>query len=97
MADTVIEVDDHRVRSVNIADELIEYLVNTSSTNAINKFFIVHYIIGRKSEIRKCIQCADLIRSPNVGTSATHKHKNICDNKMKRPAKQPDRSKIFIS
>ena len=47
MADTVIEVDDHPVRSVNIADELIEYLVNTSSTNAINKIFIVLYINGR--------------------------------------------------
>ena len=86
MADNVIDVDDHPVRIVNVADDLIENRVNTSSTNAIHKFFIVQYINGRKSEIRKCIQCDDLIRRPNAGTSAMHKHENTFEIKRKRPA-----------
>ena len=61
MADNVIEVDNHPVRSVDVADDRIGYRVNTSSTNAINKFFSVQYTNNRKSDIRKCIQCADLI------------------------------------
>ena len=39
MADNVIEVDDHPIRSVDVADDLIKYRVNTSSTNATKRFF----------------------------------------------------------
>ena len=41
MADNLIEVDDHPVRCVDVACDLIEYRVSTSSTNAISKFFNV--------------------------------------------------------
>ena len=73
MADNVIEVDEHSVRSLDVPDDLIEYRLNTSSTKAIIKFFMVQYINGRKSEIRECSQCADLIRTPNDGITAMHK------------------------
>ena len=71
---------------------IIEYKPSCKSLVAeIHKYFLVQYVNGRRTEIRKCLSCSSLIKSVKSGTSAMQKHRNSCISStlQKRPSDQP--------
>ena len=71
---------------------IIEYKPSCKSLVAeIHKHFLVQYVNGRRTEIRKCLSCSSLIKSVKSGTSALQKHRKSCISStlQKRPSDQP--------
>ena len=66
-----------------------KYTTDTKGSD-VHKFFSVHFVNGRKTDVRKCFKCSTIVKCPNSGTIALHRHTELCTKKqdMKRPADQ---------
>ena len=58
--------------------DIIEYKLASFPSNGVHDLYFIQFVNGRKTEFRKCIRCSAGIKAPKSGTSALHKHKDIC-------------------
>ena len=47
-----------------------------------SEFFFVQFVNGRKTDVRKCMKCSTNVKRPNSGTTALHRHKELCTKKQ---------------
>ena len=69
----------------DVQEVVVEYKPSPKTGAEIHQHFLVQFLNGRNSEYRKCAKCSDLIKFPKSGTSALHKHHNLC----RQPRSQP--------
>ena len=69
---------------------LVWSLLRDTRGSDVHKIFFFQFVNGRKTDVRKCIKCSTIAKCPNSGTTALHRHKELCAKKqdMKRPADQ---------
>ena len=96
MADVHV-VEDNDENSSNGAEAgpstsriLVQFRLCSTKGSDVHKFFFVQLVNGHKTDVRKSIKCSTNVKCPNSGTTAVHRHKELCTKKqdMKRPADQ---------
>ena len=61
--------------------DVIEYKLASLPSNGVYELCFIQFVNCRKTEFRKCIRCSAVINAPKSGTSALHKHKDICSKR----------------
>ena len=71
----------------------VEYRENKARKSQIN-IFLVEYKNCMQTEMRKCLRCGILVKSPNGGTTGLLKHRSACSKKI--PKRKVDRGQLSL-